>query len=80
MVGDAAKMSRSEPCYQGIQEDGKAAAAVGYRERQSICGCAHEMCSSSQERAFLSWEKQARYQRKKEGRKEALQETAGDLE
>lgn len=36
------------------------------------------MCSFSQERAFLSWEKQARYQKKKEGRKEAVQETAGD--
>lgn len=38
MVRDATKMSRSEPCYQGIEEDSKAVAAVGYRERQSICG------------------------------------------
>lgn len=33
------------------------------------------MLSSSQERAFVSWRKQERYQ----SRKEALEETAGDL-
>lgn len=38
MVRDATEMSRSEPCYQGIREDDKAGAAVGYKERQSSCG------------------------------------------
>lgn len=38
MMRDATKMSRSEPCYQGVQEAGRASAGVGYRKRQSICG------------------------------------------